>query len=151
MLQQVELKRLLHYNSKTGIFTWKINQGHIKKGAIAGTLKNGYIRIGIDYNLYYAQRLAFFYITGTWPSTEVDHKDQCRNNNSWKNLRIVTSRENDQNRKQQSIYGCGVYKTKHCHFRARIRIKGKIINLGTYDTAKQAQCAYKKACNRHNA
>jgi len=92
-ITQEELKRLLHYNPKTGIFRWK---------KIAGkTTSRGYRVIKINKKRYYAHRLAFLYMTGEFPSLKggkvVDHKNQKKDDNWWRNLRVVTSSTNSKN------------------------------------------------------
>lgn len=80
MLTQSELKNKLTYNPETGLFG--------RKNKIAGSLRpNGYIQIGINKKLFRAHRLAFLYMTGEWPKSDVDHIDMDRKNNKWANLR----------------------------------------------------------------
>lgn len=99
MLTQEELKRMLHYESETGIFTWKINKrGPVKRGDVAGkTNGRGYRVIKIDGAYYYAHRLAWFYITGNWPK-ETDHINRVKTDNRMVNLREVTHSLNNRNR-----------------------------------------------------
>ncbi len=86
-LTQQRLKTLLHYNPKTGIFTWKIFHGNTKAGNIAGTLhSNGYIYIGIDGNKYRANRLTYLYILGYFPEHQIYYINKIRDDNKWLNL-----------------------------------------------------------------
>ena len=91
------LKKLLHYNPRTGIFTWKISSKYscVKIGDIAGCKnKDGYIIIGIDGKNYQAHRLAWFYTYGVWPKDQLDHEDHIRHHNWIDNLREVTHLKN---------------------------------------------------------
>ena len=96
------VRQLLDYDPDTGIFRWKVNTRQIKPGQIAGTVKKNkrqsYILIGIGRRHYYAHRLAWFLVTGTWPS-EVDHKNRVGTDNRWCNLREVTRAQNLMNTK----------------------------------------------------
>ena len=89
-LTQAELKNQLHYNKNTGIFTWKIKKGNIKIGDIAGRNFNGYIRIGINNEQYFAHQLAWLYVKGYFPEHEIDHKFGIKNDNRWTKLHHVT-------------------------------------------------------------
>ena len=76
-ITQEQLMKVLNYYPDTGIFTWKISlSNRTKVSSNAGTHKNnGYIRINIDGYFYYAQRLAWLYMTGDWPKELIDHKN----------------------------------------------------------------------------
>ena len=65
------LKKLLDYNTKTGNLIWKVfRQGTKGIGSIAGYISpaDGYVYIGIDYVLYKAHRLAWFWMKGKFPN-----------------------------------------------------------------------------------
>ena len=81
------------------------------------------------------------WLTGAWPTTDVDHIDRDTTNNRAWNLRLVTRRENTQNR--------GTFKGGATQYRgrwkARIRVDGKQLHLGTFDTQQEAVEAYQRA------
>lgn len=92
------LKEILIYNKDSGIFYWKQDRkGGIIKGDIAGGLKEGYITITLNNIKYSAHRLAVLYMSGNWPKDCVDHINHIRNDNSWKNLREVSKKDNARN------------------------------------------------------
>ena len=100
MLTHERLLQLLTYDPVTGVFRWRYSRRGCSAGAVAGRVKpDGYRQIMLDSRAYYAQRLALFYVTGEWPEREVDHKDGCRDNNAWSNLRDATRRQNMWNTK----------------------------------------------------
>jgi len=154
-LTQKRLKKLLHYNQKTGAFTWLMRPNrHIRIGDIAGTLSNGHVQIGICGAHYKASRLAWFYMTGKWPQFEIDHKDTVPSNNRWKNLRPLTHAINMQNqRKAHSNNRTGFLgvsedtRPGRKGFYARIQIDQKQHRLGTctHPTPKLAYAEYLKA------
>ncbi len=150
MMDVEYLRSALHYDAATGVFTWKVSRGPIKVGDVAGTPSvRGYLVIRVDYKLYTAHRLAWFYMTGKWPEHEVDHKDLDRANNAWDNLRPATHAQNQRNMSAQKnnklgVKGVGLFLGK---YKAQIRYKGKQIHLGCYATLEEAKAAYEEAAN----
>ncbi len=88
-----ELKRQLHYNPGTGIFTRKINKSgnRGKAGSVAGYNSYGYIGIHLNGRAYKAHRLAVLYMEGFFPEESVDHINRIKNDNRWNNLRYDIS------------------------------------------------------------
>lgn len=131
-LTQSTLKRLLHYDAETGVFTWidQINPNH-KRGDVAGRLNKsrGYIDISIGGTRYKANRLAFMYMEGCFPEYIGDHDDGNKSNNSWKNLRRATFCQNGWNTKLGSDNKSGVKGLTWCNFynmwRCSIQFNGK--------------------------
>lgn len=77
-------------------------------------------------------------------TSEVDHIDGNRLNNTRANLRPVTRSSNVQNRKTAiNPLGRGVSRNG-ARFTARIGIDGKSVYLGTFATASEASQAYEK-------
>ena len=75
----------------------------------------------------------------------VDHIDLNPLNNDISNLRLVTNRQNTQNKKSQKRAGAlpvGVKRTRSGRFEAQINVSGKRIYLGTFDTIPEASAAY---------
>lgn len=99
MITQEELKNLLHYDPLTGVFTWLNSSRKGFNGKVAGSLRNdGYWAIKIKGKSEYAQRVAWLYMMGNWPTSTVDHKDLNKLNNRWLNLRIASQQEQCCNR-----------------------------------------------------
>lgn len=147
------LRELLHYDPCTGVFTRLVSLSHrTKVGDVAGVEHgNGYLRINVDAQRYFAHRLAWLYMTGSWPTGEVDHIDGARGNNRWENLRDVTRSENNQNhRAARSDSRSGLIGViKHGpSYRARITVNRKVHLLGVFPTPQAAFGAYLDAKRR---
>lgn len=152
-LTAARLRELLHYDTDTGVFTWKVRAApHRPAGSLAGSRHwEGYLRIKIEEREYLAHRLAFLYMKGAWPRNQVDHMDGNRANNRWSNLRDVTPTANMQNirvaRPHSSVGLLGVTRQKG-RFVARIRVGSDRKYLGGFDTAEEAHAAYVEAKRR---
>lgn len=144
---------LLDYDDKSGAFSWRESRGGPAKiGAPVGSrTAEGYLKIMLDGKTHCAHRLAFLYMTGEWPKGDVDHIDGVKDNNAWANLRDVTRRVNAENRRHSSgaIGLLGV--TRHHRpglFRSRIRVDGRLVSLGCFDSPEKAHEAYLAAKRR---
>lgn len=154
MLDQKYLKSILNYNPDTGIFTWiKSPHGRISVGCKAGTYMNGYISIKIDQIGYYAHRLAWLYMTGEWPSVEIDHKNRKRDDNKWKNLRLASLKDQMGNTKlwknnTSGFRGVG-WNKQYQMWQARLR-KGKdIVVLGYSNSPEGAAEIYNTEAGKY--
>ena len=146
------LRELLDYDPETGIFTYKTKRGIQLPGSIAGSkMVRGNWSIGLECRRHSAHRLAWLYMTGKWPTLEIDHIDNNPLNNSWANLREVTSGQNSQNlrapRKDNRSGYLGVYrhgKNKRGDdvWRSRIQVEGKVVHLGLFPSPELAHEAY---------
>jgi hypothetical protein len=144
------LRELLHYNPETGVFTRVARVRGARIGDAAGSVKaNGYIRIRIDRGLYFAHRLAWLYMTGEWPDHHLDHRDGDRANNRFDNLRAATPAENHQNRAMPKTNTSGFvgahFDRKRRRWSGKIRVSGRLVHLGFFDTPEAAHAAYLSA------
>jgi hypothetical protein len=151
-LTQEELRRLLDYNPETGDLTWKIRVGSRgAAGALTGrqTYLGGYYMVRVNKHLYLAHRLIWRWMTGEWPTEDIDHINGKRGDNRWSNLREATRSQNLRNMaKRPNIAGLkGVtYRKDRDKYFARLRISPyKTKYLGLFNTPEEAHEAYKKA------
>jgi HNH endonuclease len=140
-----ELRKLLSYNPDTGKFFWLVSLSWRRQaGDIAGSNISRYRAICLNYVRYYEHVLAWLYMTGDWPASEIDHKDRNGRNNRWSNLRLATHAENGANTKGRGISGLkGAYwDVSRNKWRSQITYQGKTINLGRFASAEEAHAAY---------
>jgi len=112
--------------------------------------KVGYSLIGLDGRMYGYHRVVFKVCNPKWDITdnsrenEVDHICAIKPlDNRIENLRILNHQQNMRNN-LHFVKGYS-YNKKHNKYTAQIRVNGKHIHLGHYDTAEEARAAYLKA------
>jgi hypothetical protein len=142
------LRELLHYDPETGVWTWLARPNRrIRIGDAAGyQSRDGYVRIQVEGSYCSSHRLAWLYMTGKWPSREIDHINLVRNDNRWANLREATSLENKANsparRTNKSGFKGVSWSKGHRKWIAQISIEGKTRYLGSWHTPERAYIAY---------
>jgi hypothetical protein len=143
------LRELLHYDPETGVFRWLVTKGGRAAGTTAGFKTKGYTQIGVSGKTYLAHRLAFFYVTGEWPTHEIDHINRNSGDNRWANLRPANRAENMQNQGVARDSKTGVkgvtWHTAGKKWCANIRHQGKLHYLGLFDDIAGAAAAYADA------
>lgn len=144
------VRELLTYDPETGVFTWRVKPApNTRIGAIAGRIDaRGYGGINIRYRKYASHRLAWLYVTGEWPSKQIDHIDKNPSNNRFANLRDVSASDNCLNRdhpgRARSPGTKGVTLLKSGRWQAQISISGRVCYLGSYATEAEALSVYKQ-------
>jgi hypothetical protein len=146
MLTQQRLKELVHYDPDTGIFIWLSDKFNgIKAGDIAGGPNSeGYWRIYLDGMRLMAHRLAWLYVTGSWPTAQIDHINGIKGDNRLSNLREATNSQNHANRGRpvsntSGLKGIDFLRGK---WRARVRFQRAMIHIGMFNTCEEACAAY---------
>ena len=154
-ITQSGLKRILKYNPETGQFTWRVAiSNRVKVGDATGVEKsNGYINIRLDRKDWLAHRLAWLYMTGSFPKNDTDHINRVKTDNRFCNLREATRSQNKMNMKaccNNKIGVKGIYRRKSYSKNRKYRkgfitttmLNGKTIYIGSYATLKEASKAH---------
>jgi hypothetical protein len=139
------LDRIFAYDPDTGAITRRAN-GMRADRVYSGM--RGYAVVSVSGKNFRAHRLAWLLMTGKQPPAAIDHVNRVRSDNRWANLRESTPLLNQQNRRDVS--------NKHGHpgvawfpqnkkFGARIRLNGKRLYVGMFDTIEEAADAYQQA------
>lgn len=165
-ITQEALKKLLHYDPDTGLFTWIRKPSKHSSQSLVGrntgyTGAHGYVYIGLSRKQHRAHQLAFLYMTGSNAPDQVDHINHDRSDNRWENLRAVSRVENLRNQSKYSNNKSGftgVYYRKSCKkWYAQIGVNGCNTRLGTYEcitaailSRKSAEVAYGFHANHGN-
>lgn len=148
-LTQQELMTFVTYDPDTGEFTRISTRQHTRwEGKRAGSDYKNYTRISVNGMLYLAHRLAWLYMTGEFPTCEIDHINRNPLDNRWCNLRLATSTQQKANTKvhrdtYSGLKGVSWFK-RDSKWRAYGRRGDKQIHLGYFDSKEEAYEAYKK-------
>lgn len=151
-LTQEELKRILHYDPDTGMFTWIVSPArHIKIGSVAGRVKitkkdgKGYRAITIKRNFCSEHRLAWLYVHGRYPDNQIDHINGDGTDNRLINLREVTANENCRNKRKPKNNKSGMvgvsWSKNNNKWMACIKINGVTKHIGYFDILLDAVAA----------
>ena len=141
-----EVRSMYDYDPLSGLLTRRFGSGGRKAGSVVGNVgADGRVQMYVNGRNYKAHRVIWLYVTGEWPRHDVDHIDGNPSNNRWNNLRDVPHHVNLQNRrthtKHNQLRVIGVTPNKG-RFGAQIKLNGKRIWLGTFDTPEEASAVY---------
>jgi HNH endonuclease len=147
------LREILHYDPRTGIFTWLVATARATKvGSVAGSLcGQGYVKIQIDGVTCQAHLLAWLYVYGVLPK-QLDHRDLDEANNRIRNLRRSTTSQNQANTRKRagtsSVFKGVTWNAKSRSWQASIKKNGKNRYLGLFDIEAAAGAAYATAAEQ---
>jgi hypothetical protein len=93
-------------------------------------------------------------MTGRFPDGQIDHRDGDKDNNRWGNLRDVTRLVNQQNQRRahrsnrsSGLMGATWSKASK-KWQSGIKLNGKFIYLGSFETPEEAHATYISAKRR---
>ena len=153
MITQEVLKKHLQYDSVTGKWIRLVARYdkyiNVETGWVCKPHNKKYVYIDLLGSKYRSHRLSVLYMTGSFPSDEVDHINGDGTDNRWSTLRCVSKEENRKNVKLQSNNSTGrvgVYfnKTRN-HWIAKINAGKKTKTIGAFNTLQDAINARSKA------
>lgn len=155
MIAELRLRALLNYDSETGIFSWRIRNGKMIAGQIAGSTshKFGYRYIVVKGHRIAAHRLAWLFVHGQWPSSVIDHINGNTDDNRIENLREATRQQNSRNARLCATNKSGFkgvsWDKRRNTWKACIQIDRKTKMIGRYADAKDAARAYEESALLH--
>ncbi len=105
-----ELRRMLSYDPDTGVFTWKhtVSSKAPKGSSPSGKDRDGYLVMTFKGKYLRQHRVAWCYMTGSWPKEKIDHKNGIRDDNRFCNLRECDEQDNNRNRGLSAVNTSGV-------------------------------------------
>ncbi len=131
---QEELKEFFTYNPETGEL--------LRCDGYIGRINHwGYLIFNFGSVDYYSHRLIWKFVTGEEP-VQIDHINGDRTDNRWSNLRNVNHLENGRNQRKKKDNTSGYtgvsYHQSNNKYQAYLTIKGKYIQIGSYNCATRA-------------
>jgi hypothetical protein len=151
MTLQKRLREALAYSPDTGAWTRLVDGrwGKVVQRKAGYLNKQGYVIILFDGKNRRASRLAWLYMTGSWPKRDLDHVNGIKSDNRWNNLRLATRTQNIANgriRKDNTSGFKGVsFRKLDRKWVPQLRFRGKSKYLGCFDTPEKAYAAYVSA------
>jgi len=154
------VKRDLTQEQLMGIFDYDHHKGQLlrrcfSKGLFIGLEvagwdgADGYRHIEIAGISHLEHRLVWVYLTGFWPTDQIDHINKNRSDNRFPNLREVDNSENQKNTTLRSNNKTGIMgvhvRTDNGKWSVRITNRGSRYVLGSFDDFFEACCVRKSA------
>lgn len=154
-------RELFDYNPD-GHLTWANprNKRKIKGERVGGRRKDGRQQVMLSFDgkshLFLISRIIWLLHHGEWPRHTIDHIDYNAQNDRIENLRDISQKGNNENRKAAlctsatGVLGVHAYCRDPARYRANIGItdengKRKQIYLGLFDSVEEAEVAYQQA------
>lgn len=153
---QAYLRECLDYDPETGVLTWRrrprehfpseheYKRWHTRFfGHRAGSVSHsGYRDVLVGNRNFREHRIIFKWMTGKDPTGVIDHRNCCKDDNRWGNLRDASLAQSNHNKPYKNgPLPKGVSKS-WSRWKAMIWVSGNEIYLGTFDTPDAAHEAY---------
>lgn len=149
MLTQERLRKLMTFDQIKGMFYWNPPYSGKRRGIAGSKGKDGYVRIGIDGQMYYAHKLAFLYMEGTLPVSpmRVWHKNGDKRDNRWVNLEVQDELPSPRASMSTSNPNpdSPVYNGETGKWSATLTLDGETYNMGEYEKEDDARIAINQA------
>lgn len=150
MITQQDVKDLFDYNHETGEFFWtdktKRTDRHGKKAGGKGV--KGYIYIRVKGKKMFAHKIAWLYVNGELPTSQMDHINGIKDDNRIENLRLATNSQNRQNltapfsKNKTGYRGVSFRRGLYC---VCLKVNKRVMLYKEFKTAKEASDAYMAA------
>ena len=147
-----EARRIFSYDTETGELKWAVtlSSAAVKGKPCAAKNFHGYYTVKVRGKTYLVHRVVWLMMTGSFPTTTIDHINRVRSDNRWSNLRLATITQQAGNTIRTDGKVTGVRGVRMCgkKFQARIRTKNpvtgesRLVHLGTFPTLELAKAAY---------
>lgn len=139
-----------HYDEVTGFVRRLVSVAQFKAGSLVGTKHHsGYLHTRVLGCYVSIHCLAYCWMTGEWPTQDLDHKDLNKSNNAWDNIRPASRSQNCGNQTKRRTNRSGFkgvsFKKKNRKWCAQICHQSKVIHLGLFTTPEAAHEAYATA------
>lgn len=146
-----EVRALFNYDPETGALTWRVSRtSATKPGLRAGWGDRPRVSIGRRAR-YMVTHIIWVIVYGCWPSKVIDHIDGNPLNNRLANLREATLSQNSMNqRPPRNLHGMRGVQWSHGKYAAKIKVRRKVIWLGTFETAEEAGAAFQAAAKKYH-
>lgn len=148
MITQELLHKMFFYDPNSGSLLFKPYLANKRKKQVAGyPHSRGYLCVSIEGKKHLLHRLVWMFHYGSFPSKQIDHVNGIKTDNRIENLREANNSENQQNQKKppssntSGFLGVTKYKKRN-NWVAGIKINGKRINLGYFDSPEEAHAVY---------
>ena len=99
--------------------------------------------------MFRAARLAWFWMTATWPDSGIDHRNGIPSDDSWINLRQATQTQNNGNSRIRRNHAVGLKGVSFSKFTGRYKAHIGSKQIGRFDTAEEAHAAYVAAAKKY--
>jgi hypothetical protein len=146
LLTAETIRTSVSYDPETGLFTRVWRKRSTGQRKIMGWAdKLGYIHIRVNNRLHLAHRMAWLWVYGEWPASNLDHINGNPSDNRICNLRLCNQSQNIGNSKIQRVNSSirkGVSWDKNRKlFRSYITVNKKAIHVGRFSSQEEAIAA----------
>ena len=149
-----ELTKNFRYDPDTGLFTKKALTKYQKERPAGSNSSSEDTRICINRRVYFAHRLAWYYMTGSPPEKLIDHINGDKRDNRFCNLREADYSQNMMNSKLSCANTSGWkgvdWVKRKRRWRATGKIDGKKIYLGLFANKEDAIKKYQEFAKQNH-
>lgn len=133
----------------------RLTQGSKSLGPLGCVYNEGYVKIRVKTTKFNQSHLVYLWLTGNLllPGEQIDHIDGNNTNDYPGNLRLVSNKLNQRNKKMQRNNTSGYtgisWQKPSSKWRACVKVDSKLINLGSFYTLEIAIAARQAYLEAH--